>query len=157
MKKTFNAAPPNAFLKLEIPGEREDCLLSVSSIAIPQRYVTLLSAQQASFLGSNPPVLNIPPGRYIFIAGAIQNLATNTVSLDLGGENDNLVIADEASFILTKQSYAGPVAPGRSIALAQYVSVATLAAGGSFRLTSDIDTPTLLDGPIKVTLLVYPL
>lgn len=156
MKKTFNAAPPNAFLKLEIPGEREDCLLSVSSIAIPQKYVTVLSAAQASIMASEPPVLNLPAGRYIFLGGSIESKAIQA-NLILGNESD-ISIVDENSSVLSKTSVGvTPLTPGGIQMLSPYVAVPITPPSGKYSLIVIDDNPTALDGPIKITLLVVPL
>ena len=150
MKKTFNAAPPNAFLKLEIPGEREDCLLSVSSIAIPQKYVTVLSAAQASIMASEPPVLNLPAGRYIFLGGSIESKAIQA-NLILGNESDISIVDEKTSVGVT------PLTPGGIQMLSPYVAVPITPPSGKYSLIVIDDNPTALDGPIKITLLVVPL
>lgn len=156
MKKIFNTAPLGSFLKLQItwPYGREQGLLPVSSIGIIQRYVTELTAAEASVMSSQPPVLNIPPGKYIFIGGAIENNG-QSVSLELGV--GDIVISDENNFILAKQAAGNAIDPSMTQALSPYYSNPVNEPSGKYSLIVDADTPNPLDGPVKITLLVVPI
>ena len=155
MKKTFNTPPSDSYLKIQVGsgvGSGES-LLAMNSLAMVQRYETVLTAEQISTLGSNPPVLNLPPGRYLFVSGAIFCPSTNIGSLDLG--DGDVYIADEKDYTLTKQPTNGRIEPGGSLALLQHVSPTTFNEG-SFRLATDADTSTPLTGEVKIILLVVP-
>jgi hypothetical protein len=155
MKKTYNTPPSNASLKIQVGSEREESLWLLNSIAIPQKYVTILSAQQASFLASNPPKLNIPPGKYLFLSGVIEN---NSSTTDLVFGPSDIRIDDESCVISKTNTGVTPVIPGGFQVLNPYSSVpADAPSGNPYSLIVNEDNPEPLDGPIKITLLVYPL
>jgi hypothetical protein len=157
MKKTYNTPPSNASLKIQVGSEREESLWSLNSIAIPQKYVTILSAQQASFLASNPPKLNIPPGKYLFLSGVIENNSSTTDLAFSVGDSD-INISDGSCTISKTNSGGTPIIAGGFQVLEPYYAVPVAAPSGQpYSLLVDEDNPEPLDGPIKITLLVYPL